>query len=129
MGSEITRNPKLVTDATYLKNHPELVSFLNSHSDVKQELTENPQAFVDKLSAYRSAVAEFDKFLSSHPDINSDLASNPQLANDSSYLSQHPQLKEYLEANAGVKAELQTDAANFMYREKGYRKWMASRGR
>ena len=129
MGSEITRSPALVTDATYLKNHPELVSFLNSHSDVKQELTGNPQAFVDKLSAYRSAVAEFDKFLKSHPDINNDLASNPQLANDPTYLTKHSELKAYLDGSAGVKAELQTDPANFMYREKGYRKWMASRGR
>ena len=129
MGSEITRNPGLVTDASYLKTHPELVSFLSSHPDVKKELTENPQAFVTKLSAYRSAVAEFDKFLKSHPAIKNDLASSPQLANDSSYLSKHPELKEYLEANAGVKAELQTDPANFMYREKGYEKWMASRGR
>jgi len=129
MGSEITRNPGLLTDATYLRNHPELVSFLDSHADVKQELTANPQAFVDKLSAYRTAVSEFDKFLKSHPDIGNDLASNPQLANDPSYLSKHPQLKDYLEANSGVKAELQTDPANFMYREKGYQKWMASRGR
>ena len=43
---DIRKNPSLLTNATYLANHPELQSFLAANPDIQQEVTEHPRAFM-----------------------------------------------------------------------------------
>jgi hypothetical protein len=127
LGSELTHNPTLVKDPTFLKKNPELANYLKTHKDIGTELNENPTAFMQGLDAYRQAVTDFDNFLKTHPQVHNDLMKDPKLANDTSYLQKHPGLQDFLSKNASVKAELQNDPVNFMNREKGYEKWMAGR--
>ena len=49
-------------------------------------------------------VANFDTFLDANPAIEKDLKQNPSLLNDATYLSNHPELKAFLAANAGLSA-------------------------
>ena len=127
LGSELTHNPTLVKDPTFLKKNPDLVNYLKSHKDISDELNENPTAFMQGLDAYRQEVTDFDNFLKTHPQVHNDLMKDPKLANDSAYLQKHPGLQDFLAKHPGVKAEFQNDPNNFMSREKGYEKWMAGR--
>jgi hypothetical protein len=43
---DIRKNPSLLTDATYLANHPALQSFLAADPAIQQEITEHPRAFM-----------------------------------------------------------------------------------
>jgi hypothetical protein len=44
---DIRKNPSLLTNATYLANHPELQAFLAANPDIQQEITEHPRAFMN----------------------------------------------------------------------------------
>jgi len=44
---DIRKDPSLLTNASYLKSHPELQSFLAAHPGIQQEITEHPRAFVN----------------------------------------------------------------------------------
>jgi hypothetical protein len=127
IGSEVTHNPALLKDAAYLRQHPELNSFLNSHTQIRTEINENPNAFMQGVDRYRAEVHEFDAFLKSHPQVHSDLMGNANLANDPGYLSKHEALQAFLSSHPGVRSELKFNAASFMAREKGYERWMSDR--
>jgi hypothetical protein len=43
---DIHKNPSLLTNATYLANHPALQSFLTANPAIQQEVTEHPRAFM-----------------------------------------------------------------------------------
>jgi len=54
---DLTRDPAVVKDNGYVQNHPELVSYLNAHPDVRAELMANPQTFVHGAAQFGSGNA------------------------------------------------------------------------
>src|SRR5258707_8257633 len=77
-------NPWLVRNATYLKEHPELQTFLNQHPGLKEESAETPKYLMDREKQFdarersgrgsdrdfdldRAATAQMDHFLTGHP--------------------------------------------------------------
>jgi hypothetical protein len=44
--SDLTKNPALVRDASYLASHPELRDYMNRHPAVAADLRENPRTFM-----------------------------------------------------------------------------------
>ncbi len=135
---DLIANPRLADDHNYLASHPELDQFFKSHAGVQEGLRENPQAFVDRERQYeRSESGEnphpergsdinqvelqnFDQFLDSHPQIRKDLVANPKLADDSNYLSSHPQLEEFFKNHGGVQEELRENPQAFINREQQF---------
>ena len=49
---DIHKDPSLLTNATYLANHPALQSFLAANPDIQQEVTEHPRAFMDAENGF-----------------------------------------------------------------------------
>jgi len=49
---ELRRDPSLVNNPDYLKNHPGLREFLENHPGVREELRENPRAFLQRERKY-----------------------------------------------------------------------------
>ena len=45
---QLAKNPGLADDPGYLAKHPELKEFLSSHAGVREELKENPKAFMKR---------------------------------------------------------------------------------
>jgi phage-related protein len=127
LGSQLTRNPALAKDPAFLKKNPDLQQFLGSHPQIHQQLNADPNGFMAGVDAYRREVKNFDDFLKTHAAVHNDLVRDPKLANDGSYLAKHPELKQFIDTHAGVRAELQSDPVNFMSREKGYERWMSDR--
>ncbi len=58
------------------------------------------------------------RFLDSHPNIDQDLRKNPRLVDDPNYISQHPELREFLAAHPAVREDLKEHPKAFMQREK-----------
>lgn len=74
-------------------------------------------------------VRTMDQFLDAHNGIRVDLTRDPHLGDDRGYLNNHPDLREFLEHNDGVRNELRTNANNFMRAVSDYqshgRRWFA----
>jgi len=70
----------------------------------------------------RQELLNFDRFLDSHPAIAKELQNNPSLANDSAYVSNHPELKEFLASHPGVREELRENPRRFINRDRGFEK-------
>jgi hypothetical protein len=122
---DLKKNPKLLTDTSYLSAHPELKQFLDTHPGVRTEASENPQGFMNRETRFdragrditRQELQNFDGFLDKHPNIQQDLKKNPKLLTDASYLSAHPELKQFLDTHPGVRAEASENPRIFMNRE------------
>jgi hypothetical protein len=50
--ADLERNPKLIDDPGYLSKHPHLKTFLEHHPNTREELRENPQAFMHRENRY-----------------------------------------------------------------------------
>ena len=68
----------------------------------------------------QTELRNFDRFLDAHPQIRADLQKNPALVNDSGYLQQHTDLKDFLQSHAGVREELRENPSAFMKAERSY---------
>jgi hypothetical protein len=47
IAKDLSRNPALVNDPSYLKSHPQLREFFQNHPNVHYELAQNPNAFAN----------------------------------------------------------------------------------
>ncbi len=100
-------NPWLVRNAQYLKEHPELQSFLDQHPGLKEESAETPKYLMDREKQFdarersgrganpnpdltRREVAQMDQFLDSHPDVDKTLRAK-ESAETPKYLMQREQ--------------------------------------
>ncbi len=127
MGEQLRRNPSLVDDREYVKNHPELQAYLQDHPGVREELTENPRAFMRDENRYdrrdrdddanRRELANFDSFLDKHPEIAEQLRKNPSLADNREFLQNHPALRQFVQEHPGVRQQLAQDPQVFMRQE------------
>ncbi len=134
---DLGRNPGLINNTDYLRQHPELQTFLNQHPNVKEEITENPRYFMQRENRFdsqeqsrrgtnpnpdlsRREVAEMDQFLDSHPDVDKTLRANPWLVRNATYLKEHPELQTFLNQHPGLKEESAETPKYLMQREQRY---------
>jgi hypothetical protein len=52
IAQQLSKDPSLAKNEEYLENHPELREYLKTHSDVQEELAENPQAFMNSMKRF-----------------------------------------------------------------------------
>ena len=132
--NDLTKNPNLINDPSYLAKHPHLKAFLEQHPNTREELKENPSAFMKSEGVYeksenagqagitQSELRNWDAYLDKHPDVRNDLSKNPGLIDDPNYLAKHPHLKQFLEQHPNTRAQLKAHPEAFMNREKTYEK-------
>src|SRR5579885_3294890 len=110
--------------------------FLDSHPGVREELLENPRAFLRRERQFerrggditRGELRNFDEYLDRHPEVARDLRRDPSLVNNPDYLKNHPGLREFLENHPGVREELRENPRAFMQRERKYERRENRRG-
>jgi hypothetical protein len=54
IAGELSKNPSLATNKEYLEDHPALADYLKSHPQVHEELSENPQAFLQSTHQFNT---------------------------------------------------------------------------
>lgn len=123
---QLRSNPALVNSEEFLEDHPALQQYLGNHPNLREELQENPGAFVRQSERFEGSEARrpagdrdrdftrvngagFDMFLDNHPDIARQLGDNPSLVDNPQYLRSHPVLQQFLQAHPDLRAELRAN--------------------
>ena len=132
---QLRKDPSLVNNEQFVKSHPDLQVYLQQHPEVREEVKENPNAFMHQEARYERTEdtarydrrengvdhdmshklsASFGEFLDNHANISKDLYKNPSLAKNQEYMANHPELKEYLNAHPEVRQELMANPQSFV---------------
>jgi hypothetical protein len=123
---QLRKNPSLVNNEEFVKNHPALQTYLQQHPQVREEVKENSDAFMRQEARYdrhendlnrdlaRRPSANFGEFLGGHSNISKDLSRDPSLVKNQEYMENHPELKEYLNAHPDVQQELMKNPQSFV---------------
>jgi hypothetical protein len=91
---ELTKNPRLIEDPSYIAAHPELKTFLADHPGVREEMKETPRFFMHREEQFDKSgrdithreAASLDVFLDTHPGVERDLRKDPSLAKNPEFL-------------------------------------------
>ena len=132
VAEQVRKNPALLNDKKFIDVHPALQSYLQQHPRVRQEASENPNAFMHQEQRFdhqegfgqtgqrfdhdtqRGELSSFGQFLGGHPNIAQQISKDPSLVNNAEYMQNHPELKTYLQAHPGVQEELKENPQAFM---------------
>ena len=132
IAEQLHKDPSLVKDKQFVDKHPALQSYLQQHPGVREEINENPNAFMQQEQRYdrhegfaqnnggygrdneAREAANFGQFLGGHSNIAQQISKNPSLVNNKEYMENHPELQEYLKAHPGVQQELQANPQAFL---------------
>jgi hypothetical protein len=133
IAEQVRKNPSLVNNEEFLKNHPALQDYLQNRPGVREEIRENPNAFVhaenrfdrqesnrDRGDITRGELMSFDNFLDKHREISEQLHKNPSLVNNQEFVKNHPALQDYLQNHPGVREEIRENPNVFMKQEARY---------
>ena len=138
---QLRKDPSLVNNEQFVNSHPDLQSYLQQHPEVREEVKENPNAFMHQEARYertesspatpnnrsgvdrdttRGEVANFDKFLDSHRETAEQLRKDPSLVNNEQFVNSHPDLQAYLQQHPEVREEVKENPNAFMHQEARY---------
>jgi len=133
IAEQVRKDPSLLTNKKFVDQHPALQTYLQQHPQVRQEVAENPNNFMQQEQRFdrqennygqsrgrfdsdvtRGELTSFGHFLSGHDSVAQQLAKNPSLVNSQEYMENHPELKAYLQAHPAVQQELKENPQAFM---------------
>jgi hypothetical protein len=142
---QLREDPSLVNNDEYVRNHPELQAYLQEHPGIREEIKENPDAFMRQESRYdrrdddrdrgrdrdinRQELARFDQFLDSHRETAEQLRKDPSLADNEEFIKNHPALQTYLRDHPELREQLKSNPNAFMHQEARYDRREDDRGR
>ena len=128
----LRKDPSLVDNQEFVKNHPALQTYLQDHPAVREEIKENPNAFMRQEDRFdrrditrdrdttRQELANFDKFLDNHRETAEQLRKDPSLINNQEFAKNHPALQTYLQDHPAVREEIRENPNAFMQAENRY---------
>ena len=140
IAEQVRRNPSLLDNQQFLKDHPELQTYLQDHTGVRNALRENPNAFMLQEERYdrredardrdttRGQLTSFDQFLDKHREVAEQVRKDPSLLDNQQFLKDHPALQAYLQDHKGVREEVQENPNAFMRQENRYDRTEARHG-
>jgi hypothetical protein len=120
VAEQVRKNPSLLDDRQFVQNHPALETYLRDNPGVRDDIRQNPTAFMqredrfDHENADRDHLASFGAFLGGHSTIAREVSENPDRVKDQQYVDNHADLKVYLNANPDVRQDLMADPTGFV---------------
>jgi len=148
IAEQLRKDPSLINNKDFVQSHPALQQYLEQNPPVREEFTENPNAFMRQEQRYdrredaqefrqnrgdndqnrgdrdndltRRELGSMDRFLDSHPETAEQLRKNPSLINNKEFVQSHPQLQQYLQQNPAVREEFSENPNAFMHQEQRY---------
>ena len=138
IAEQVRKNPSLLDNRNFVQNHQDLQTYLQNNPGVRDQLRQDPSAFMRQEDAYdrdsnmrehdvggdREAlgrnVANFDRFLDAHREISEQVRKDPSLLDNRNFVQNHPVLQTYLQDNPGVRDQLRQDPNAFMRQEQAY---------
>src|SRR5580700_625758 len=109
ISEQLRKDPSLVDNREFVKNHPALQTYLQDHPAVREQLRQNPNAFMQEENRFdrredgmdrdrdanRAELANFDRFLDSHREVSEQLRKDPSLVDNREFVKNHPALETY----------------------------------
>jgi hypothetical protein len=130
IAEQVRKNPSLVDDRDFLRNHTALQDYLRDNPGVRAELRQNPDAFLQQPQRFDSHdndrdrrtrdLAQFARFMDTHREVAEQLRRNPSLADNPHFVANHPDLQDYLRDNPGVRDQLRQDPNALVQREEQF---------
>ena len=132
IAEQVRKDPSLVDNRDFVRDHPALQAYLQDNPGVRDQLRQDPNAFMHQEDAYdrdsnrrdrdpmHDHMADFGGFLHSHSDIRKDLSRDPSLVKDHGYVQNHAELDAYLNAHPDVQAELMANPQSFVHGSQQY---------
>ncbi len=132
ISEQVRKDPSLVDNDEFVKDHPALQTYLQDHPEVRDQLRDNPNGFLQAEARFDNHEGAMDRngfgidmdrgdvhrhfgeFLGSHADIAQQLSKNPSLVKNQDFLNSHPELKDYLNANPDVREQLMAHPDTFV---------------
>lgn len=125
IAEQARKDPALLDNRQFVQNHPELQNFLQDNPGVRDELRQDPNAFMRQEDQFdragnagdrdaRGHMADFGGFLGEHSDIRQDLSRDPSVVKDHEYVQNHAELNAYLSAHPDVRDELMANPQSFV---------------
>jgi len=123
---QIRKNPSLVNNDEFVKNHPSLQTYLQQHPGVRTAIKQDPNSFMHQEARYdqneyrmRSGEGDephrhFGEFLGGHSNISEQLSKDPSLVKNQEYMQNHPELKDYLNQHPDVRQGLMQNPETFV---------------
>jgi zona occludens toxin (predicted ATPase) len=138
VSEQLRKDPSLIRNDQFITSHPALQEYLQQHPGIREEFTENPNAFMAREQRFegreeagenrrfggrditRAELSNMDQFLDTHPEIAEQLRKDPSLINNRDFVQNHPQLQQFLQQHPGVSQEFKENPNAFMGRERGF---------
>jgi hypothetical protein len=125
IAEQARKDPALLDNRQFVQNHPELQNFLQDNPGVRDQLRQDPNAFMQQEDHFDRAgnagdrdmhdhMADFGGFLGGHSDIRRDLSTNPSVVKDQEYVQNHAELNAYLNAHPDVRDDLMANPQSFV---------------
>ena len=121
---QLRRDPSQINNDEFVKSHPALQAYLQQHPEVRQDVSQNPNAFMQQEARYdhndngmdrdTDSRRQFGQFLGGHADVSRQLSENPSLVKNHEYMDNHPELRDYLHSHPDVQQRLTADPDNFV---------------
>jgi hypothetical protein len=141
IAEQLRKDPSLVNNQEFAKNHPALQTYLQDHPAVREEFKEDPNAFMRQEDRFdrrednrdrdttRQELPNFDKFLDNHRETAEQLRKDPSLVNNQEFAKNHPALQTYLQDHPAVREEIRETPDAFMQAENRYNRQEDNRDR
>jgi len=119
----------LVNNQKFESTHPALHTYLRDHPQIREEIKENPNAFMRQEDRYdrqkngrgndmgrdsHEQAARFGQFLNGHATVADQLSRDPSLVKNQEFMENHPELQDYLKDNPDVQRELMANPPTFV---------------
>ena len=126
IGEQLRKDPSLVNNREFVEHHPALQAYLQNNPGIRQEMQENPNAFMRQENRFdrhedarnsgpiREHVASFGEFLGGHSDVARQVSKDPSLVKNDDFVKKHPEFQEFLNSHPGVKEEMRQDPQSFV---------------
>ena len=79
-----------------------------------------PAATPDQMQDGRQADHSFGELLGQHPELREQLNKNPNLVNDPKFVSEHPELQQYMQQHPKIADHLKAHPDQVMHREQRF---------
>ena len=132
ISEQLRKDPSLVDNREFVKNHPALETYLQDHPAVREQLRQNPNSFMQEENRFdrreddrnrdanRAELSNFDRFLDGHREISEQLRKDPSLVDNREFVKNHPALETYLQDHPGVHEAIKQNPNGFMQEEARY---------
>jgi hypothetical protein len=125
IAEQVRRDPSLLDNRQFVQNHPALGTYLQNNPGVRDDIRQNPNAFMEREDRFdrtqngdrdlnRDHLASFGRFLDGHSNIAREVSDNPDRVKDQQYVDNHEELKAYLDANPDVRQDLMANPNGFV---------------